>query len=807
MIAPRWAKVARDISTHLPRTVLVALAIATTLAGAGTILTSWALIRRATHDGYLASNPAGATLRLATVAGPARGGALDPALLARLAAIPGVRQLQPRRATAVPLLVQGRWRPGVIFAAAAPDSLAVGTLAPAGGSWPVADGTIAIERSSLDFSGTFLGDSVAVADSSGAPRSVPVATVVRDVSLAPGWMEHLVYAWASTRTLARLGLDSVPNELQLTVLDPRASRSDVRRVANRVARELRGSGVDVAQVDVPEPGEHVHAAQMDSLMMTQGAFALLALLVGAFLVVNLMTAMLAAQGREVAVMKVLGARHEQLAAMYLTFALVTGAIATALALPVALVLGRRYAAFRAELLNFDVTPFGIPWWSVALLVMVGLLLPLAAAWRPVRDATRQSVAEALRDVGLAHDGMERERPYFTSAGGWSRLLALSLRNAFRRRQRLVLTMLTLAGGGSVFVAAGNLRRAVGDSLDVIYGSQRYTFSVRLAEPHDADSLEAAVRAVAGVVGVEAWSGARASVAADSAGNADGDGDAIASTTFPIVGVPAQSALLALDLEGRAPFPGSSERAIVVSRLLQRQEPSLHPGAVVALEVAGVRGRWRIAGTFEGGPSAIAYTSAATLAAARGDARRGSVMVATTLTGVAAQVDLVQRVRGALDAAGMTVSSSALLAETRRVTEDHLLMVIQFLVVMGWVMLVVGGMGLASTMGLAVLERTREIGIMRAIGARHATLVTAIEGEGLVIALLGWAAAIPLSIPVSAALSEAFSRIMLRIPVYWSPDLRSVWQWLGVVLMTSLVACAWPAVRATRVTVARALAYE
>ena len=48
--------------------------------------------------------------------------------------------------------------------------------------------------------------------------------------------------------------------------------------------------------------------------------------------------------------------------------------------------------------------------------------------------------------------------------------------------------------------------------------------------------------------------------------------------------------------------------------------------------------------------------------------------------------------------------------------DHLLMVVDFLAAMGWTMLVVGALGLGSTMALAVLERTREIGVLRAIGA-------------------------------------------------------------------------------------------
>ena len=76
------------------------------------------------------------------------------------------------------------------------------------------------------------------------------------------------------------------------------------------------------------------------------------------------------------------------------------------------------------------------------------------------------------------------------------------------------------------------------------------------------------------------------------------------------------------------------------------------------------------------------------------------------------------------------------------------MVVEFLGAMGWVMIVVGGMGLASTMSLAVLERTREIGVMRAIGAPHRSILIMILMEGLVIAVLGWLASLPLSVPMS-----------------------------------------------------------
>jgi putative ABC transport system permease protein len=148
-----------------------------------------------------------------------------------------------------------------------------------------------------------------------------------------------------------------------------------------------------------------------------------------------------------------------------------------------------------------------------------------------------------------------------------------------------------------------------------------------------------------------------------------------------------------------------------------------------------------------------------------------------------------------------------MAEQRSVIEDHLLMVVGFLGIMAKLIIIVGGLGLASTMSLSVLERTREIGVMRAIGARHSSLLGMIQAEGLVIALLSWLVAIPLSAPMSIVLAQAFARVMFPVDAHLVPEASGVLQWLAVVVIVSIIACGLPALRATRIPTALALAYE
>src|SRR5256885_495017 len=78
-------------------------------------------------------------------------------------------------------------------------------------------------------------------------------SVVRDVGLAPGWMDHVVYLFAPPRTMTMLGVPSAPDQLQILVRDRTLDRNGVRAVARRVRDVVRAQGHSVLSVDVPEP--------------------------------------------------------------------------------------------------------------------------------------------------------------------------------------------------------------------------------------------------------------------------------------------------------------------------------------------------------------------------------------------------------------------------------------------------------------------------------------------------------------------------------------------------------------------------
>lgn len=786
MLSPRWRKVTGDLWLHKARTSLVVSAICIGIVGAGTVLNAWSLVRRATHDEFDASNPASAILRVDSV---------DDALLARIRAVPAISAAQARRLVLASVETSAGWKTAALVSTTDFNANGIGVITPGQGAWPPANGVVVIEHSSVDFAAVSVGDSLAVQFGQSPKRTFSVRGIARDVGLAPGWMEHVVYMFVTPATLASLGAPSAMNELQILVRDRTLNRSAVKDIAQQVRMIAEAGGHHVIDVNVPVPGRHIHAAQIDSLLYTQGAFGVLALLLSGVLVINLISAMLTGQVREIGVMKAIGARAEQLAAMYLALAFALGLIACAIALPLAAFLGRSYADFTAGILNFDVSAFHIPAWSFALQFVVGAFLPVIAAAFPVARGCRVSVSEALRDFGTS--GQAERGGFVMNVRGVSRPVLLSLRNAFRRRERMVLTLATLSIGGAVYLGALNLRSAVIGSVDLLFSAQKFDMIFRMAHPYAADSLTAVAMHESGVVRAEAWTGARATISTP---------DGAMNSTFVITAPPINSRLLQLSIDDGRALAGRGNE-LVVSRRLLNDEPLLSVGKDVTLIISGKSAIWHIVGSADVGIQPAAYTSRDAIERVTGRTGATSLVVAVNATTPAATLQLTRQLRSNLVDRGFDVSSSQSMAESRSVIEDHLLMVAGFLGNMSLLMIVVGGLGLASTMSLAVLERTREIGVLRAIGATHGAILSMIQTEGLVIAVLSWALAIPLSLPVSIALGYAFGRVMMKVPVRLLPNGLGVLQWLGVVLVVSLVACAWPARRATRITTAAALSYE
>jgi putative ABC transport system permease protein len=131
----------------------------------------------------------------------------------------------------------------------------------------------------------------------------------------------------------------------------------------------------------------------------------------------------------------------------------------------------------------------------------------------------------------------------------------------------------------------------------------------------------------------------------------------------------------------------------------------------------------------------------------------------------------------------------------------------FLLIMAILLAGVGGIGLMGTMSLNVLERTREIGVMRAIGASDGAVLKIVIVEGVLIGWLSWVVGAVVAFPLSKTLSNIVGMVVMNTTLNYTYSTGGLMLWLGVVTVLAVLASAWPARNASRVTVRDVLAYE
>src|SRR5437016_1950190 len=539
MIAP-WQKVIRDFWQESTRTVLVVAAIAIGISAFAAVLSAYAVLTRELDKGYLATNPASATLHT---------DGIDDALIAAVLANRDVSDAEARR------VLHGRikrgpaeWRNLTIFVVKDYGNIRVSKLLPEQGAWPPAAGEILIERDAFQVAHVKIGDTVTLRLGQGKEQTLHLTGRVHDVGQAQARMENSVYGYITLVTLARLGEKPYLDQLNILVAEGRFDEQHIRAVAQDVKKLVESRGHRVWDVDIPRPGKHPHADIMGLLLLIMSSFGFFVLVLSGVLVVNLLMGMMASQVRQIGVMKALGGTRPQVARIYFGQALLLGMAALAIALPVGMLGSRALCRSFALLLNFDITSFAVPLWVYLSAVAVGLLVPLLAAAYPVWKGSAISVREALADFGVSRDafGAGLFDRMLAGIGGSSRPLLLSIRNSFRRRTRLALTLATLAVGGIFFMTAINIRTSLSNTLDHQFASKRYDLTIAFGDAYPSDKIERAIRNTPGVVRVESWFTSVGLLPPRAGGGEHGD-NTLDGERFSVIAVPPNSKMISLEI--------------------------------------------------------------------------------------------------------------------------------------------------------------------------------------------------------------------------------------------------------------------
>jgi putative ABC transport system permease protein len=185
----------------------------------------------------------------------------------------------------------------------------------------------------------------------------------------------------------------------------------------------------------------------------------------------------------------------------------------------------------------------------------------------------------------------------------------------------------------------------------------------------------------------------------------------------------------------------------------------------------------------------------------------SARLVTERHDAAFELKVMQAVEEQFKRVGLRVRSTEATTELiERITSGMMVFVI-FLLILAVMLAAVGGLGLMGTTSLNVLERTREIGMMRAIGASDGAVLQIVMVESILIGIISWLGGALLALPMSRVISDQTGLQLFQTPLSYTFAPGGVLIWLGLIVILSAVASFLPARHAARLTVREVLAYE
>jgi putative ABC transport system permease protein len=251
-----------------------------------------------------------------------------------------------------------------------------------------------------------------------------------------------------------------------------------------------------------------------------------------------------------------------------------------------------------------------------------------------------------------------------------------------------------------------------------------------------------------------------------------------------------------------------KNAIVIDAILIKEEPDIKLGDEIVLKVEGREIPFRVVGVSLGMIAPMSYVNYPYISRTLGDVGQTSAaIVGTERHDQTSVLETTAALEAHLERRGFQVNNIFAMSTEREEGEAFFAAIIFLLLVMALMLAIVGGLGLMGTMSINVLERTREIGVLRAIGAPNRGVSRVFIREGIAIGLISWLFGAILAYPLGKGLSDAVGISIIGAPLNFSYSMTGVWVWLVLVVILSAMASFIPARNASRLTVREVLAYE
>lgn len=796
LIKPRFSKVIADLWNNKMRTILVVASIAAGVFAIGMIATSYAILSTDVNLSYASINPPNIEIWTEP---------FQKDFLHVIEQIPGVKEAEGRMIINIRTSKNGSdWQDQPLIGVDDLRTMKIRLLDPLEGTkYPQKD-EIIVSESFMKKTGYQVGDRIIVEFPEGGARTLTMVGIVIDQD-SLGDPTGGATSFVSMDTLESFGYPFTYNRLYVTVTGGGDDEDMIAETAALIEDKIERSHRTVMRTELKRSDEHPMESMALAIFGVLGALGGLITILSSSLIINTLNALLIQQLRQIGVMKLIGGRSRQILGLYLLLIFAYGVLALIVGVPSGIAAGVGLARFIAIMMDVKLQSFRIFPAVIILQALIAFLIPIGAGFFPIKKGSKINVRRAIsndRPVSQS-DGFGLLNQFARWLPWISRPIMLSIRNTFRQKGRLTLTIFTLTIAGAIFIAVFNVRASM--SLFMTQLSQHFMGDITLNfnQPYLIQQVENTLSAIPEIEDLEGWGGSTAEI---------WDQDDKELAKLQIIAPPADTELLEADIvAGRWLIPGE-RRALVVSDSIYSDFPDLAPGDQIRLKIADKRAEmWTVVGVFRYVSmmgNLLAYANYDYIACLTGTQNKAaSYRLVTTEHTLESQLATIQALDQYLSDQGLQVSqidSGLVLLES---SGQMVTILIAFLLIMAALIAFVGSIGLTGTMGMNVLERTREIGVMRAIGAVDFEIIKSVVIEAMMIGLITWALAIGISFPISLLLLRIITASMMgsTMAVTFTP--LGIYIWLGVVILLSIIASLVPARNAARLTINEVLSYE
>jgi putative ABC transport system permease protein len=797
-----WRKVWSDIWDNKVRTILAIVSIAAGVFAVGAIFGMVDQLLRGMDTAHQASSPSHIQMYLNDY--------VDRDTALRLKKIPGVENLEVMNEVTVRYKIhpEDEWRRGSMVMRDDYGRQTYDTVQLKEGEWPQKN-FIGIERLSSQFFGVEVGDEV-IFEVGKTQRALRINGKIRHPFVPPPQFGGDAYFFADAQGLERF---NVP-EGEFVNIKARVtpySLEHAKQVGSEIKDRLAKEGIGVAVTFYQDPSKHWGRTFMEGMNLVLQILAVVSVLTSVVLVINTLTALITQQTNQIGIIKAIGGSTGDIVKIYLAGVLVYGVLALVISLPLGALMAFGITQWFLNLFNIDYDVFQVSRRAISYQAIAAIIAPLLAALWPVLTGATITVRQAIASYGLGGGRFGRSR--FDRAVEWvgRRLLsapyAMALANMFRRKGRLILTQLVLITAGAMFLMVMSLSSSITATLDNEFGRRNYDMFFVFSDIQRSDRTVAMAETVPGIEKAELWFVQSASIL--KAGQRTKE----AGLGAQVDGVPDGSDIYQpLMVAGRWLQPGDGN--VIVMNRDTAGDNHINLGDVVTLDLGKFgKSDWQVVGFYQmifggGFSSDEIYAPQEAVFAATKKHNEGSLLRVRTTDHSPEFAEKVRQQLSTLYAGrNMEVLFMTTNATDRANADAQFNMITGMLLGLAVIMAGVGGVGLMGSLSISVVERTREVGVMRAIGARSLTIMGMFVMEGMLQGLFSWLVAVPLSFLVAGPAANALGQTMFSANLDFEYNFGAVWVWLVIILVVSTLASLLPAINATRISVRDSLSYQ